>query len=97
MIVIFLLENYSLIYQNTVLFSLLQWMGFGPEQLSIPDNFIYPMSFATYGGHSSLHIRYNSSSTEPLYFYSKNSTNITTVTRPLNDNIAFLQGVRAHG
>jgi len=67
-------------------------MGFGPEQLSIPDDFIYPMSFAQYGGHSSIHIRYDSSSTESLYLYSKNITNTTTFTAP-GDNIAFLQGM----
>ncbi len=66
-------------------------MGFGPEQLSIPDDFEYPMSFARYGGHSSIHIRYDSSSTESLYVYSKNLTNTTTANAP-GDNIAFLQG-----
>jgi hypothetical protein len=35
------------------------WLGYGPEELSIPTNFILPVSsFAHYGGHSSLHIRY---------------------------------------
>jgi len=67
-------------------------MGFGPEQLSIPDDFVYPMSFARYGGHSSIHIRWNSSSTESLYVYSKNLTNITMTTVP-GDNVAFLQGM----
>jgi hypothetical protein len=44
------------------------WMGYGPEQLSIPDDFTIPVSsFAKYGGHASIHIVYDSKATTPLY------------------------------
>ena len=44
------------------------WLGFGPEQLSIPDGFQVPVSaFAEYGGHASINVRYDSSLTTPLY------------------------------
>ena len=49
-------KNYMPIMKET-------WLGYGPEELSIPNNFILPVSsFAYYGGHSSLHIRYIPSS-----------------------------------
>jgi hypothetical protein len=44
------------------------WMGYGPEQLSIPNDFTIPISpFAKYGGHASIHIVYDSKATAPLY------------------------------
>jgi len=44
------------------------WMGFGPEQLSIPNNFRIPVSsFGMYGGHASIRIRYDSQSLDVLY------------------------------
>jgi hypothetical protein len=44
------------------------WMGYGPEQLSIPEDFTIPVSsFATYGGHASIRIVYDSKATAPLY------------------------------
>lgn len=50
------------------------WLGYGPEELSIPANFIFPISsFANYGGHSSLHIRYIPSS-----LYSSDSDSATS-------------------
>jgi len=59
------------------------WLGYGPEQLSIPDDFELPVSsFANYGGHASIHIRYDSRITTPLYRQGDN---------PPGDNIAFLQ------
>lgn len=33
------------------------WLGYGPEQVSIPSNFVLPASsFRCYGGHTSIHI-----------------------------------------
>ncbi|KAG7374776.1 hypothetical protein IV203_013871 [Nitzschia inconspicua] len=59
------------------------WMGFGPEQLSIPDSFQIPVSaFAEYGGHASICIRYDSSTTAPLYRQGDDAP---------GDNIAYLQ------
>lgn len=44
------------------------WLGFGPEQLSIPDDFEIPVSsFAKYGGHASIHIVYDERTMSPLY------------------------------
>ena len=44
------------------------WLGFGPEQLGVPPNFVLPVSsFAEYGGHASLHLVYDSSLSSPLY------------------------------
>jgi hypothetical protein len=44
------------------------WMGFGPEQMSVPNDFVVPVSsFAMNGGHASIHIRYDSESKEALY------------------------------
>ena len=58
------------------------WLGYGPEELSIPTNFILPISsFATYGGHSSLHIRYiPSTSLSSSYSTSSDSASATTTT-----------------
>lgn len=44
------------------------WLGFGPEQLSIPPDFTVPVSsFYEYGGHASIHLVYDSKSTSVLY------------------------------
>jgi hypothetical protein len=44
------------------------WLGFGPEQLSIPDDFQIPVSsFAKYGGHASIHLIYDAKETTPYY------------------------------
>lgn len=59
------------------------WLGFGPEQLSIPEDFEIPVSsFAGYGGHASICVRYDSQTTAPLYRVGDNAP---------GDNIAFLQ------
>ena len=45
-----------------------KWLGFGPEQLSIPSNFVIPVSsFGMYGGHASIHIRYDEKDLNPTY------------------------------
>eukprot|EP00536_Pseudo-nitzschia_multiseries_P006360 jgi/Psemu1/192997/e_gw1.134.48.1 len=44
------------------------WLGFGPEQLSVPDDFELPVSaFGKYGGHASINVRYDSQTTTPFY------------------------------
>lgn len=43
------------------------WLGFGPEQLSIPSDFTPVSSFAKYGGHSSIHIVYDAKAKTPFY------------------------------
>jgi hypothetical protein len=44
------------------------WLGFGPEQLRIPDDFQIPVSsFAKYGGHASVHLIYDAKETTPYY------------------------------
>lgn len=44
------------------------WLGFGPEQLSVPSDFELPVSsFSKYGGHASINVRYDSKSVAPLY------------------------------
>jgi len=44
------------------------WMGFGPEQLSIPSDFEIPVSsFAMYGGHASIHLVCDERTTAPFY------------------------------
>jgi hypothetical protein len=59
------------------------WLGFGPEELSIPTDFTLPVSsFDTYGGHASIHLVYDSQSPAPLY---------RTGDAAPGDNIAFLQ------
>ena len=46
----------------------IQWLGFGPEQLSAPDDFEVPVSsFSKNGGHASINVRYDSQSVAPLY------------------------------
>ena len=60
------------------------WMGYGPEQLSIPDTFQPPVSsLASYGGHASIHIVYDQTIANPLY-------RVGDATPP-GDNIAYLQ------
>lgn len=59
------------------------WLGFGPEQLSIPSDFQLPVSsFAKYGGHSSIHLVYDTKATAPLYRSGDAAP---------GDNIAYLQ------
>ena len=59
------------------------WLGFGPEQLSVPADFRMGVSpFAQYGGHATIHVRYDSSSTDVLYQKGQNAP---------GDNIAYLQ------
>ena len=72
----------SLATQNT-------WLGFGPETLSVPSNFELPVSsLSQYGGHASLHIRYDPSTMAPYYKRSSGEFN----NEPANgDNIAYLQ------
>jgi hypothetical protein len=58
------------------------WLGFGPEQLSIPSNFRPVLSFAQYGGHASIHLVYDSKQPTPLYRVGDAAP---------GDSIAFLQ------
>lgn len=59
------------------------WMGFGPEQLSIPTNFVTGVSsFGEYGGHASIRIVYDKKTTTPLY---------RTGEAAPGNNIAYLQ------
>jgi len=59
------------------------WMAFGPEQMSIPDDWETGVSsFSKYGGHASIHIRYDSQGTEVYY---------QTGNEAPGDNIAYLQ------
>eukprot|EP00978_Attheya_sp_CCMP212_P001791 scaffold3695_cov54-Attheya_sp.AAC.2 len=44
------------------------WLGFGPEQLSTPSDFVVPVSsFAKNGGHASIHIRYDAKTMDAPY------------------------------
>lgn len=43
------------------------WLGFGPEQLSIPQDFQVPYAFSQYGGHASIHLVYDTQAAAPLY------------------------------
>jgi len=59
------------------------WLGFGPEQLSVPDDFELPVSsFSKYGGHASIIVRYDTISTVPLYRQGEDTP---------GNNIAYLQ------
>ena len=59
------------------------WLGYGPEQLSIPPGFEIPVSsFAEYGGHASICLSYDSRINTPLY---------RTGDPAPGDNIAFVQ------
>lgn len=66
------------------------WLGFGPEQLSLPSDFTFPVSsLAKYGGHASIHLVYDSRAPAPLYR--------TGDETPPGNNIAYLQlGVPAY-
>jgi len=44
------------------------WLGFGPEEMSIPKDFTLPVSsFNNYGGHASIHLRYDVEATSSYY------------------------------
>ena len=59
------------------------WLGFGPEQTSVPEGFVAGVSsFAAYGGHASICVRYDSQSTDVLYRKGGDAP---------GDNVAFLQ------
>ena len=59
------------------------WLGFGPEQTSVPEGFVAGVSsFAEYGGHASICVRYDSKSTDVLYRKGGDAP---------GDNVAFLQ------
>jgi hypothetical protein len=59
------------------------WLGYGPEQPSIPSGFRIPVSsFNEYGGHASVHIVYDSSFDRLLYRVGDDAP---------GDNIAYLQ------
>ena len=65
------------------------WLGFGPETLSIPESFTFPVSsFSQYGGHASIHIRYDPKSTKLLYKRSSGEYNNEPAP---GDSIAYLQ------
>ena len=60
------------------------WLGYGPEQLSVPSGFTLPVSsFAEYGGHSSIRVVYDNRSTRALYRLGDSS--------PPGNNIAYVQ------
>jgi hypothetical protein len=59
------------------------WLGFGPEQFSVPSDFTFPVSsFAKYGGHASIRIVYDGQAPSLLY---------RTGEPPPGDNVAYLQ------
>jgi len=59
------------------------WLGFGPERMSIPDDFVIPASsFNQYGGHASIHLQYDITATTPYY---RSDGNVP------GDNVEFLQ------
>eukprot|EP00984_Skeletonema_dohrnii_P025834 scaffold15012_cov160-Skeletonema_dohrnii-CCMP3373.AAC.4 len=65
------------------------WLGFGPETLSIPPSFELPVSsFAQYGGHASIHLRYDPKDTSLLY--KRSSGEFNNEPAP-GDSIAYLQ------
>jgi len=62
----------------------LQWLGFGPEQLSIPDEFEIPVSsFNTYGGHASICVQYDANALTPTFKQGDDTS---------KNSIAYLQG-----
>jgi hypothetical protein len=70
------------------------WLGFGPEQLSIPTDFTLPVSsMAKYGGHATIHLVYDAKATTPLYTMGNfDGTRGGSVGGGSgNDNIAYLQ------
>jgi len=65
------------------------WLGFGPETPNIPPSFTLPVSaFSEYGGHSSIHLRYDPFATTLLY--KRSSGEFNNEPAP-GDNIAYLQ------
>lgn len=70
------------------------WLGYGPEDLDVPSDFVLPVSsFSKYGGHASLHVRYDPSSSlshnaAPLYVRSSGEYNDAPAP---GDNVAYLQ------
>lgn len=70
--------------RSIIFSSVLQWLGFGPEELKIPDDFEIPVSsFAKYGGHMALKVVLDSRSTKVAYRAGDDAP---------GNNIAFLQG-----
>ena len=60
------------------------WMAFGPEQMSIPDEWEPAVSsLVKYGGHASVRIRYDTSQSSDAYYIKGNDAP--------GDNIAYLQ------
>jgi hypothetical protein len=58
-------------------------LGFGPEEMRIPENFEIPVSsFSRYGGHASICVRYDSQIADLYYKKGDDAP---------GDNIAFLQ------
>lgn len=85
MMINFLVKSFDMeILRQTVQGSVEEtWLGYGPEQLSIPDNFELPVSsFNKYGGHASINVRYDTQSIAPLYRQGDD---------PPGNNIAYLQ------
>ena len=85
------------------------WLGFGPETLSIPSTFTLPVSsFSQYGGHASIHVRYDQQQQQQQQFlasqnkapspqYYQRSDGEFNNALPTGDNIAYLQlGVPAY-
>jgi hypothetical protein len=59
------------------------WLGFGPEQLSVPSDFqLGVSSFAKYGGHASIHLVYDAQEATPFYRTGENAP---------GNNVAYLQ------
>lgn len=64
------------------------WLGFGPEQLSVPSDFTLPVSsLGKYGGHASIHLVYDAKATAPLYNAGADAERISGT----DSNIAYLQ------
>lgn len=73
-------STYLLFFHKT---SKQKWLGFGPEQMSIPSDFELPVSaFSEYGGHASIEVRFDPKTTTSYY-------DGTTMG---GNNIAYLQG-----
>lgn len=65
------------------------WMGYGPEEMKIPDIFEMSVSsFNQYGGHASICIRYDSQ-TMDLYYRQGSSDDGTS--KSSSNNIAYVQ------
>ncbi len=68
-----------------------QWMGFGPEEMKIPDTFEIPVSsFSQYGGHASICIRYDSQTLD-LYYKQGSDDGTNNSNSKVSNNIAYLQ------